>query len=100
MFGELYSKPERLEQFMDAMAGISAGNFQAFAEKFDFSGYKTLCDVGGATGQLSMFVARRHPHMHCTSLDLPPQDWPTAYPPAPSISLPTHCRRPTSSPWG
>ena len=48
MFAELYSKPERLEQFMDAMSGISAGNFQAFAEKFDFSRYRTLCDVGGA----------------------------------------------------
>ncbi|MEO8650278.1 MAG: methyltransferase dimerization domain-containing protein [Acidobacteriota bacterium] len=27
VFEELYSQPERLEQFMDAMAGISAGNF-------------------------------------------------------------------------
>jgi hypothetical protein len=71
MFDELYSKPERLEQFMDAMGGISAANFQAFANKFDFSRYRTLCDVGGATGQLSMFVAGVHPHMHCTSLDLP-----------------------------
>jgi 2-polyprenyl-3-methyl-5-hydroxy-6-metoxy-1,4-benzoquinol methylase len=71
MFAELYSKPERLEQFMDAMSGISAGNFQAFAEKFDFSRYQTVCDVGGATGQLSMLVARRHPHLRCTSLDLP-----------------------------
>ena len=72
MFAELYSKPDRLEQFMDAMAGISAANFQAFAEKFDFSRYTTLCDVGGATGQLSMFVAARHPHMRCMSADLPP----------------------------
>jgi hypothetical protein len=71
MFAELYSRPERLEQFMDAMSGISAGNFQAFAEKFDFSRYRTVCDVGGATGQLSMFVARANPHLQCTSLDLP-----------------------------
>jgi hypothetical protein len=71
MFAELYSKPERLEQFMDAMSGISAANFQSFADKFDFSRYATLCDVGGATGQLSMCAARRHPHLHCTSLDLP-----------------------------
>jgi 2-polyprenyl-3-methyl-5-hydroxy-6-metoxy-1,4-benzoquinol methylase len=71
MFGELYSQPDRLEQFMDAMTGISAGNFQAFAEKFDFSRYHTLCDIGGATGQLSMLVARRHPHVRCTSVDLP-----------------------------
>ena len=33
--------PARLEQFMDAMSGISMGNFAAFAEKFDFSQYKT-----------------------------------------------------------
>jgi hypothetical protein len=71
VFAELYSKPERLEQFMDAMSGISAANFQAFADKFDFSRYKTLCDVGGATGQLSMLVAKRHPHMTCVSADLP-----------------------------
>jgi hypothetical protein len=71
MFAELYSKPERLEQFMDAMAGISAGNFRAFAGKFDFSRYRTMCDVGGATGQLSIFVAQAHPHMICVSADLP-----------------------------
>jgi hypothetical protein len=71
MFVELYRDPQRLEQFMRAMSGISAGNFQAFADRFDFSRYATLCDVGGATGQLSMFVATRHPHMHCISADLP-----------------------------
>jgi hypothetical protein len=71
MFAELYSKPERLEQFMDAMSGISAANFQAFADRFDFSGYHTLCDVGGASGQLSMLVAKRHSHLRCTSADLP-----------------------------
>lgn len=72
VFEELYSKPERLEQFMDAMAGISAGNFMALAEKFDFSRYRTLCDVGGAAGTLSMIVAGKHPHLKVTSADLPP----------------------------
>jgi hypothetical protein len=62
-FGELYADPARLEQFMDAMIGFSMGNFAAFAEKFDFSKYKTLADIGGATGQLSAIVAARHPHM-------------------------------------
>jgi hypothetical protein len=71
MFDELYSDPARLEQFMSAMQGVSLGNFQALAEKFDFSKYKTLCDVGGATGQLSMIVATRHSHLQCTSYDLP-----------------------------
>jgi O-methyltransferase domain/Dimerisation domain len=71
MFTELYSKPERLEQFLDAMSGISAANFQALAERFDFSPYRTLCDVGGAAGMLSILVATQHPHLHCTSADLP-----------------------------
>ena len=72
MFDELYADPARLEQFMNAMAGISAGNFHALAEKFDFSAYQTLLDVGGATGQLSLIVAGRHPHLRCTTFDLPP----------------------------
>ena len=72
MFAKLYAVPERLEQFMGAMAGVSAGNFKAFAEGFDFSRYRTLCDVGGATGQLSCMVAAAQPHMRCTSFDLPP----------------------------
>lgn len=71
MFAKLYSAPERLEQFMNAMAGVSAGNFRALAQKFDFSRYKTLCDAGGATGQLSCIVALENPHMHCISADLP-----------------------------
>jgi hypothetical protein len=71
VFEELYSQPERLEQFMDAMAGISAGNFLAFAEKFDFSNYNTLTDVGGATGLLSTLVARENANMSCTTTDLP-----------------------------
>jgi precorrin-6B methylase 2 len=71
MFAKLYAQPERLDQFMNAMAGISAANFRALAERFDFSRYATLCDVGGATGQLSCMVAARHPHMRCVSFDLP-----------------------------
>jgi len=70
MFEELYSKTERLEQFMAAMAGISRGNFRALAEKFDFSRYETLTDVGGASGVLSIEVAKAHPHLRCTSFDL------------------------------
>ncbi len=71
MFAEVYRDPDRLEQFINAMAGISAPNFQAFSDKFDFSRYDSLCDVGGATGQLSMMVAERHSHMRCISADLP-----------------------------
>ena len=72
MFEELYAEPSRLEQFMGAMTGLSRLNFEAFAEKFDFKPYKTLLDVGGATGLLCTEVAARHPHLKCISFDLPP----------------------------
>ena len=71
-FAGLYQDPVKLEQFMSAMAGVSTGSFIAFAEKFDFSNFKTMVDVGGANGSLSTAVAQRHPHMRCTSYDLSP----------------------------
>jgi predicted O-methyltransferase YrrM len=71
VFEELYRDEGKLEQFMHAMTGLSAGPFNALAETFDFSDYRTVCDVGGATGQLSIILAGRHPHIRCTSFDLP-----------------------------
>ena len=72
IFETLYADLPKLEQFMGAMTGLSRINFEAFAGKFDFSKYKTLCDVGGATGLLCIEAARQHPHLKCTSFDLPP----------------------------
>ena len=71
MFETLYEDLSRLEQFMLAMRGSSSSNFQAFVQKFDFSEYKSLCDVGGATGLLSTLVAKQHPHIECKTFDLP-----------------------------
>jgi precorrin-6B methylase 2 len=70
LFEELYSDEEKLREFLSAMAGIQMGNFMAFANKFDFSNYKTLCDIGGAGGYLSAQVAMNHHHMNCISFDL------------------------------
>ena len=72
MFEELYEDLPRLEQFMGAMTGLSRINFEAFAGKFDFSQFKTLCDVGGATGLLCIEAAKKHSHLQCISFDLPP----------------------------
>ena len=72
IFEELYADLPKLEQFMGAMTGLSRINFEAFADKFDFSNFQTLCDVGGATGLLSIEVAKKHPHLKCISFDLPP----------------------------
>ena len=54
------------------MTGFQAGNFMMLAEKFDFSKYKTVSDIGGALGLLSRIVAQRHPHLGFNTFDLPP----------------------------
>ncbi len=72
IFETLYEELPKLEQFLGGMTGLSRINFEALADRFDFSRYKTLCDVGGATGLLCTEVAKRHPHLRCISFDLPP----------------------------
>ena len=71
-FGLIYKDPEKLNEFTNAMSGIQMGNFITFAQKFDFSKYKTLADIGGSAGLLSVMVAKHQAHMNCTTVDLPP----------------------------
>lgn len=71
IFETLYAEPAKLEQFMGAMTGLSRTNFEAFAKRFDFSKYQTLCDVGGATGLLSIEAVKANPHLKAISFDLP-----------------------------
>jgi O-methyltransferase/methyltransferase family protein len=70
-FETLYADPKRLEAFMEAMNGASIQNFQRLSKEFPFNSYKSLVDIGGADALLSRCVAAEHPHMSCTSFDLP-----------------------------
>jgi len=72
LFEAIYNDPHRLKIFVHAMTGVQMGAFMGFAQRFDFSKYKTLTDAGGSAGMLSITVAQNHPHMKCTSFDLPP----------------------------
>jgi hypothetical protein len=71
MFEELYSDKARLGQFLDAMTGFQAANFQILGEKFPFENYHTVSDIGGALALLSRILANRHPHLRFNSFDLP-----------------------------
>jgi hypothetical protein len=71
-FSDIYKSPEKLNGFINAMTGIQMGNFDVFAQKMDFSSYKTLSDIGGSGAMLSIMVAKHQPHMQCISFDLPP----------------------------
>ena len=70
-FEELYANQGKLVQFLEAMSGNQTVSFQVLAEKFDFSQYKTVSDIGGALALLSCTVGERHKHLSFTSFDLP-----------------------------
>jgi len=71
MFEALYANEVRLGEFLDAMTGFQAANFQRLAEAFDFSPYRSVGDVGGALALLSRIVGARHQHLTFSSFDLP-----------------------------
>jgi precorrin-6B methylase 2 len=71
VFEEIYANRDKTREFVNAMSGVQVANFIAFAREFDFSGYNTLCDIGGAGAQLSAQVAIHNDHMRCISFDLP-----------------------------
>ncbi|MFT6929231.1 MAG: precorrin-6B methylase 2 [Sediminicola sp.] len=72
IFETLYADEQKLREFLKAMGGIQMGNFMMFSKEFDFTKYKTHCDVGGAGGYLAAQIAMNNEHMNCISFDLPP----------------------------
>jgi len=72
MFEELYADNAKLGQFLDAMTGFQAANFQLLGQQFHFENYKTVTDIGGALGLLSRIIASQHSHLTFNTFDLPP----------------------------
>ena len=72
IFEELYADQSKLAQFLEAMTGFQAANFELLAERFDFSGFRTVTDAGGALALLSRIVGARHEHLSFNTFDLPP----------------------------
>jgi hypothetical protein len=70
LFDALYTDPNRLEGFLKAMTGISMGAAIAIAQKFPWSEYRTVIDIGAAQGGLPVQVALAHPHITGGGFDL------------------------------
>ncbi len=70
-FGQLYSNPKRLREFLAAMSGLSAGAAQALAARFPWARYRTIMDIGAAQGMVPVTLARAHPHLRAIGFDLP-----------------------------
>jgi hypothetical protein len=71
VFAALYADEKRLEGFLAAMSGGSAGPARAIAQEFPWSQYESFVDVGAAQGMLPATVARAHPHLSGAGFDLP-----------------------------
>ena len=72
LFAALYADPERLQQFLFAMSGISAGPGRAIAARFPWIDYRTFADIGTAQGALPVAIASAHKHLNGVGFDLEP----------------------------
>ena len=69
---EYYGKnPAEGEQFGLAMQNISRFAAAAVLEAYDFSGVRTIMDVGGGNGSLALAILEKHPEMKGKVVDLP-----------------------------
>lgn len=72
LFDALYGDPDELEKFLRAMSGVSNSAAIAMAQKFPWSDYQTVIDVGTAQGAVPVQLVLAHPHLRGGGFDLPP----------------------------
>jgi hypothetical protein len=71
VFDWLGKNPEMASMFSETMVGIHGAEPAAVAAVYDFSGVKTIVDVGGATGNLLTTVLGHAPGARGVLYDLP-----------------------------
>jgi hypothetical protein len=71
VFDYLASHPEDASLFSETMVGFHGQEPPAVAEAYDFSGFGTVVDVGGATGNLLAAILTRHPQPRGILFDRP-----------------------------
>jgi hypothetical protein len=69
---EYFNKhPNEVELFAEAMRSFSVATGAALAETYDFSGIRTLADIGGSQGFVLSLVLPKYPDMRGILFDLP-----------------------------
>jgi ketosteroid isomerase-like protein len=71
-FETLYADPVRVEKFQRAMHGGSLGATLALVDKFPWSKYQTVADIGSAAGAMLRGLLSHHSHLRGIGFDLPP----------------------------
>ncbi len=70
-YDTMSADPVQLRSFLGMMDTMNAPLGVALADAFDWSGCRTVVDVGGARGNLMATVTTAHPHLRATVFDLP-----------------------------
>jgi hypothetical protein len=70
-FGHLEQDPEAAARFNLAMAELTHLSTESVAESYDFSGLKSIVDVGGGYGELLLTLLKAYPDISGTLFDLP-----------------------------
>jgi hypothetical protein len=71
IFDWLSQQPEKAAIFDQAMVSVHGRETAAMLDAYDFSGIKTLADVGGGNGSVLMATLQRNPHLKGMLYDLP-----------------------------
>jgi len=71
IFDWLAKHPDEASLFSETMVGIHGEEPKAIAAAYDFSGLKTIVDVGGATGNLLTTIVGKYPETRGILYDLP-----------------------------
>jgi hypothetical protein len=71
LFGYLRAHPEQGQLFHEAMAGKSFAQTGPILAAYDFSGFRTIGDIGGGLGHLLSAVLERSPGARGVLFDLP-----------------------------
>jgi hypothetical protein len=71
IFDWLAKHPEEASMFSETMVGFHGAEPPAVAAGYDFSGLKTIVDVGGATGNLLAAILGKHAGARGVLYDLP-----------------------------
>jgi hypothetical protein len=70
-FDHLAANPKGAAVFNEAMASSTEGAAKAVADSYDFSGFKTIVDVGGGTGAFLAGVLQANPQARGVLFDQP-----------------------------
>jgi acetylserotonin N-methyltransferase len=71
LFAHFFKTDESMRTFLQGMHGLGMLGSPRIAAAHDLSAFRSMVDLGGATGHLAVEIGRRYPQMRCALFDLP-----------------------------